>query len=301
MNRIIAVIFLVFSLSQVYLSDFYISYYEDTRSEAPDIFYTPDAKYIKPLVLDYNNLAADLLWIKTISYFADEFSGAQNYKYLKKLLYIIADLDPLFEKVYIWGGSVLMYNGNWINAKRIKESTDFLEYGWNNIKNARYPYRHGWEYWRIPHMIGFNYAIEMKDIKKGIPFIEEVARIPEAPSFYRTWISTLYRRSGQTDKAANILERELIVENLRTALSQNIDDELKKQITRRLKKLYGEFYDKNYAKQKLQELIEQSVRLRQFYVENFPYLSREQFFVTGAYKALDNDEDNLVDLIFFDR
>ena len=256
---------------------------------------------MKPLVFGYDNVAADFIWLKTISYFADQFVGGQDYKYLLKLLYIISDLDPMFEKAYLWGGSILMYNGNWITAERVNNSTEFLKHGWNYIKNSPDEYKHNWEYWRIPHMIGFNYAIELRDIEKGIPYIEEVAKIKDAPAFYRTWVSTLYKKSGKKQKAVNVLERELIVEQLRGALSQKIDESLKKKIMRRLKRLYKDLYDEKTINERIEELIAQTSALRNYYVANFPYLEKEMFFAIGANKSSQEQGLTLVDMLYFEQ
>jgi hypothetical protein len=301
MKRVIFTALLVFTCLQVLFRDFNLTYYENSSISFPELFYLPSSKHIKPFVLGYNHIAADMIWIKTISYFADQFVGGQDYRYLEKLLYIINDLDPMFEKVLLWGGSVLIYNGMWITEERIQRSTDFLKYGWEKIKNADLKYRHDREYWRIPHMIGFNYAIELRDIKKGLPYIEEVAKIPQAPSFYKTWVSTLHKRAGEKENAVKSLERELIIENLRTALSQEIDESLRKQIIGRLKKYYTELYDEEFAKKRLDELIKQSIELRKLYVSNFPYISRELFFILQADKFITQRNPKLIDRFFYDE
>jgi len=301
MRKLIISVLLVFSIFQIFLSDFYINYHRHTSNAVPELFYLPSAKFIKPAALSYQNVMASLIWVKVIGYFADQFLGLRDFRYLEKLLYIIADLDPKFEKVYLWGGSVLMYNGNWITEERINKSTDYLKYGWRNIKDQRLKYKHNWEYWRIPHMIGFNYAIELKDIEKGIPYIEELAKLPEAPVFYRTWLSTLYRKTGKKKEAIKNLETELIIENLRSALSQDIDESIRKQIIGRLRKIYRQMYDDEYAKKKIKELESQILRLRKLYISNFPYITKEMFFVIGANRVLMEKRYNYVDMLFYNE
>lgn len=299
MKRTIIIILLIFSIFQVFLRDFYLTHKTELAGGQPDLFYLPESKYVKLFMFDYDSFASSLIWVKTIGYFADQFIGSQNYKYLEKLLYIISDLDPMFEKAYLWGGSVLMYNGNWITRERVERSTKYLKYGWNNIKNQPYKYRHTYDYWRIPHMIGFNYAIELKEIEKGIPYIEEVAKIPTAPSFYRTWVSTLYRKAGNKDQAAKVLERELIIENLRSALSQSMDRSLKEQIVGRLRKLYRGLYDEEEVSKRIDELISQSMRMRSLYLNNFPYLTKEMFFMLGADRALSQENISIIDALYY--
>jgi hypothetical protein len=285
----------------VFIYDFHIDYRSKISENPPEIFYLPDAKFINPFVLSYKNLAADLIWVKSIGYFADQFLGPRDFRYLEKLLYIIADLDPMFEKVYLWGGSVLMYNGNWISERRIKQSTEFLKYGWNKIKNQEYDYRHTWDYWRIPHMIGFNYAIELRDIDSALPYLEELSRIPEAPDFYRTWISTIYRKSGKKDEAARVLELELVAENLRTLLSQEMEESLREKTIGRLMYIYKQIYDREEAEKRLKDLRERVNRLKMFYTKEFPYMTKEMFFMVGADKVVDLTEKSFLGLLYHDR
>jgi hypothetical protein len=300
MKKAILIVLLLFSLSQIYIYKFFIDYNERESGKLPDLFYLPEARYIKPIVLSYSNAVADIVWIQTISYFADQFLGDRNFKYLEKLLYITAGLDPIFEKMYIWGGSILLYNGKWITKDRVMASSRFLEYGWTNIKNYPYQYRHAYDYWRIPQMIGFNYAIELKEPAKGVPFIEEVANIPGAPSFYRTWVSTLLRKSGDKKTAMKSLERELIIENLKATLSQDIDKHLKTQIIKRLRNYYAELYDKNYAEQKLSELLNETQKIQERYLTNYRYLPLELFFVLGADTTNEKSGENLLDKIYYE-
>lgn len=299
MKKFLLIAIICFSASQVFLSDFYIKQYEAASQSSPDLFYIPDSQYIRLFVLGYDNLAADIIFVKTVLYFADQFLGARDYAYLERLLYIVADLDPIFERAYLWGGSVLMYNGQWITKRSIEQSTKFLEYGWKKIKGYPEEYRHDGEYWRIPLMIGFNYAIELHDIKKGIPYIEEVSRIENAPSIYRTWVSTLYRKSGDEEKAARALERELIVENLKTTMKQNIDEGLKKDILGRLSKYYRDLYGKEAIQRRIQALMEEAARLNKAYVKDYPFIPVELFLIINTDLAKHDRYDPL-DMIFYD-
>ena len=299
MKKIIVGGLIIFSISQIYISDFYINYYEKTSGADPNIFYLPQAKYIKPLVLGYDNLVADIVWIKTISYFADQFTSGRDFKHLEKLLYIIADLDPMFEKAFLWGGSVIMYNGNWITKDTIMSSTRFLEYAWNLMKNQKTPYRHAYDYWRIPQMIGFNYAVELRDVKNGLPYIEEVSKIPDAPSFYRTWVSTLYKKSGDPKMAITNLERQLIIENLRATLQQDIDPALKENVIGRLRLYYRELYNDKFAKEKVDTLIKESERIQKLFVSNAPYLPVDLFFVLDGDDIFQYEADRIADRLFY--
>jgi hypothetical protein len=299
MKKIIIIILIAFCASQIFISDFYLDYFKKNSGSQPDIFYLPEAKFIKPVVLGYDYLAADIIWIKTISYFADQFTSGRDFRYLEKLLYIVMGLDPMFEKVAIWGGSILLYNGNVISKERVLRANKFLATAWENIKNQNIKYRHDSEYWRIPQMIGFNYAIELRDPKSGVPYIEEVAKIEGSPGMYKTWISTLYKKAGEEDKAVKILERELIIENLKTALMQDIDNTLKMIIINRLRKFYKDVLGDVNADEKIEALNQKVEVLRRIYMSDLPYVPLSMFFVLNADEILAYTEDKAAQKVFY--
>lgn len=65
---------------------------------------SPSGKFLKPLALGYDQVVADLLWMKTISYFGGHFMSDKQYPWLAHMLNLIIDLDPRFDFPYYFGG-----------------------------------------------------------------------------------------------------------------------------------------------------------------------------------------------------
>lgn len=238
--------------------------------EREAVFYIPQARTIQPLLLGHEAFLADLVWIRTVGYFADEFFGRHRYTYLERLLEFVTDLDPRFEKAYIWAGAILMYRGGAISKEKIMASTRILEKGWQKIVNDPVGWRHIPEYWMIPQMIGFNYAIEMKDKRRGAPYIAAAGRIPGSPEIFKTWAATLFKRAGEWEEGTRTLEAMLAVETLQAQLKTVEGEGVKAEIRNRLHFYYSRLYGPEGAKARIKLLEQQIQRLLSEWREEFP-------------------------------
>lgn len=239
----------------------------------PSVYYIPDAKIVKPLFLGHEALVADLVWIRTLGYFADEALAGKNPKYLDGLIDFATDLDPRFEKLYIWAGAVSMYGtGGAITKEKILSSNRILEKGWKFIQSDRLGWKHSPDYWLIPQMIGFNYAIELGDKKKGAPYIAMAGQVPGAPSLYKTWAATLYNKVGDMDKATEHLENMLAIEVLEGQLQNVEGQDMKEKIRVRLEGYYEKQYGAEQAKIRTQNLLKRLLDFRQQWQDTFPYI-----------------------------
>lgn len=255
----------------------------------PSVYYIPDSRIVKPLFLGHEALVADLVWIKTLGYFADELIAGKKPKYLEKLINFATDLDPRFEKLYIWAGAVFMYGSGAITKDKVEASNRILEKGWKYIQNDRLGWKHIEDYWLIPQMIGFNYAIELGDKKRGAPYVAMAGQIPGAPGLYKTWAATLYKSIGDMESATKVLESMLAIEVLEGQL-QNVDGEdMKEKIRIRLNMYYEKLYGKEQAQIRSEALVKNIMRLRQIWQDKFPYLSFN-FFLS----LWDDEEPNAV-------
>src|SRR5215510_12440046 len=61
---------------------------------AKEFVYVPDAHLLRPMALGYNNVLADLLWFRTISYFGEHYRGNRQYPWLARMCDLVTDLDP---------------------------------------------------------------------------------------------------------------------------------------------------------------------------------------------------------------
>lgn len=238
MRRVLVALIVGVGFLHIYLGVASIRMEERLSSQPPDLFYLPPSKVLQMVHLDYAEFLADLIWVQTVLYFSEEFVGNRSFEHLEVLLNTVTDLDPRFEKAYIWGGSAFMYNGRLITKESIERSTRILKKGWSFYNESPQPWRIGADFWRIPFMIGFNYAIELKEKNKGAPYIRAAAKFEGVPDYIRTWGATLYRRAGRSEEALDTLKEQLALEMLRGHLRLAQDEKTKDQIIGQMRLIY---------------------------------------------------------------
>ncbi len=185
--------------------------------EVESLLYLPSGEYLQPLSLGYQLMIADILWIKTITYFGGHFMGDGEYPWLYHILTLIIDLDPRYDFPYYFGGVVLSLeasqaeNANKILAKGIKAFPD------------------KWEY---PFYIGFNHYYHQGDAETAAPYIEKASKLPGAPEFVKSLVGTLYMKAG-ADKTALKFFREAYGNTSDEMIKQKIEIKIKEILSKR--------------------------------------------------------------------
>ncbi len=185
------------------------------------LLYLPSGKNLKPIALGYNQMLADLLWIKTVSYFGSHFMTDKEYPWLFHILTLIIDLDPRFDFPYYFGGIVLSLEGS-----QAENANKILEKGIEAYPNK-------WEY---PFYIGFNLYYHLGDPLKAAPYIEQASLLPGAPQFTKTLAGTLYEKSGKNNAAlefyrgvynntANEIVREKVANRIKDLVAKREKDD----------------------------------------------------------------------------
>src|SRR4051794_35403173 len=61
-----------------------------------DLVYLPRVSVLRALALGHTEAMADLVFIRTLTYFASEFFGSRDYHWLKNHIDTVTELDPQF-------------------------------------------------------------------------------------------------------------------------------------------------------------------------------------------------------------
>jgi len=183
-------------------------------SNSPEtLLYLPSGKYLKPLVLGFDQAAADLLWLKVIGYFGDHYLTDKNYQWLYHILDLTTTLDPYFRLPYEFGGIILS-----LEKGDIDQSNALLRKG---IKY--HP-----TYWRLPFYLGFNYFFYLKDPATAAGYISRAASLPDHPPYLPKLAASLYASAG---------DKEMAVEFLLQAYLTSEDPRLKENILQKISDL----------------------------------------------------------------
>ncbi|MDQ6966487.1 MAG: hypothetical protein Q9M23_06155, partial [Mariprofundaceae bacterium] len=103
----------------------------------------PQGAWLDAIALGYRNLFAEVLWIRTLSWFGGHVSDA-DYSYLGSLLQAVTQLNPRAEHAYYMAGAVLPWNtGNTqLSAPLLEKAMQAFPEDW------RWPYYRGFNaYW----------------------------------------------------------------------------------------------------------------------------------------------------------
>lgn len=162
--------------------------------DTKETLYVPDTRTTRLTFLGYDQAAADIMWLRTVAYFARKFTTDRQYPWLPHFVDQVIALDPKFRRVYHWAGASVLY-GQIFTNNNVRLSNRFYE-----AALAQYP-----EDSEAALRLGLNYYVEMKSDspedrerfkEKGAQYIEMAANMPGAPQRTRQLAAGIYSRRG---------------------------------------------------------------------------------------------------------
>jgi tetratricopeptide (TPR) repeat protein len=154
----------------------------------------PKGEYLRPALLGYHHLGADILWLRLIQVIGKKRNSADEYEWIYHALDVITTLDPQYAYTYYVGGVIL---GDLAN--RMDLSNRLLEKGFNANPDV----------WNIPFLLGYNYYFLLGDPAKGAEYIMKAARLPDGPSYLPGLATRMAAEAGNPDTALAFLEARL--------------------------------------------------------------------------------------------
>jgi tetratricopeptide (TPR) repeat protein len=154
----------------------------------------PKGEYLKPALLGYHHLGADILWLRLVQVIGKKRNSADEYEWMYHALDVITTLDPQYAYAYYAGGVIL---GDLAN--RTDLSNRLLEKGFNANP----------EVWNIPFLLGYNYYFLLGDPTKGAEYIMQAARLPDCPAYLPGLATRMAAEAGSPGTALAFLEARL--------------------------------------------------------------------------------------------
>ena len=154
----------------------------------------PRGEYLKPALLGYHHVGADLLWLKLVQVIGKKRNTADEYEWMYHALDVLTTLDPQYAYAYYAGGVIL---GDLANRPDL--SIRLLEKG-----AAANP-----DVWNIPFLLGYNYYFLLDDPAKGAEYIMKAASLPDGPAYLPGLATRLAAEAGSPDTALVFLEARL--------------------------------------------------------------------------------------------
>jgi tetratricopeptide (TPR) repeat protein len=178
----------------------------------------PRGEILRPALLGYHQLGADLLWLRVVQVLGDRVVRDKDYEWLYHALDVITTVDPKYVYAYEAGGVVLAEL-----AWRVDLSNRLLEKGLAPNPSA----------WQIPFRLGFNHFFHLGDHSRAAEYMAQAARIPGLfpigpPHYTARLASRLYVQGKNPEVALEFLE---------AMLEQTTDELVREKLQRRIRRV----------------------------------------------------------------
>ncbi len=148
----------------------------------------PRVAIVRPLLLGFQPLAADLYWIRTIQYFGAHAEGDGEFPHLYALVDFVTSLDPHFVEAYDLGGLFLSIR------RQLPQAIAIYEKG-----IAANPER-----WELPYDLGRLYFLDLPDNMAALRWWKLADGIPGRPEYISRFIARLYAKTGDLETALEL-------------------------------------------------------------------------------------------------
>lgn len=170
-------------------------------SEEARLLYLQSGEVAKRLALEYDALAADIYWIRTVLHYGGDRlkdPGKGRYELLAPLLDLTTALDPQFQIAYRFG-AVFLAEPPPGGPGRVDLAEQLLKRG-----IAVSP-----EQWQYPHDLGFLYYWHVGDPAAAAEWFKRASELPGAPNWLGPLAAGMLARGGDRASSRMLLQRIL--------------------------------------------------------------------------------------------
>ncbi|HBI24916.1 MAG TPA: hypothetical protein DDX84_12135 [Nitrospiraceae bacterium] len=197
----------------IYIVQHQIAGYKGIEKKIEEFVTLPKGEYLKPAVFGYDQLVADIIWLRAIQVIGDKVVTPKGYEWVYHAMDVVTTLDPKFAYAYQFGGVTLSELGN-----RPDMSNMLLEKG---LKENP-------EVWQIPFYLGFNNFFHLHNYEKAAKYMSIASELPGHPEYLPKLASRLYVQAGNPDIA---------LEFLINMYKETDDEKVKESLEKRIKEV----------------------------------------------------------------
>ncbi len=184
------------------------------RQTVESFLYLPSGTFLKGAALGYDEILADLLWIKAVGYFGGHARTDRNYTWLAHLLDVVTTLDPLYQYPYEFGGVILA-----AEVGDVDKSIALLKKGMKNVSIGD-P-----RYWYFPFFLAYDYMYHKNDYITAAHYLEQATKFPQSPTYLPRLVARLYANADSPEVAVTFLQ-----EMIKATEKQDLRDRLKERL-----------------------------------------------------------------------
>jgi hypothetical protein len=161
-------------------------------AKAEELAYLPNGKYLQVAALGYDQLVADLLWLKVVQHYGDGSETTEGFQWAYHAVDVLTDVDPAFAFAYQATGVMLTV---WAHLPR--ESATILAKGVKNNPHV----------WELPFFLAYNYYYELHEPRVAAEYLRIAAALPKAPDYLPNLAARMTVESGEPAAALEFLQR----------------------------------------------------------------------------------------------
>lgn len=173
----------------------------------------PKGEHLRPVLLGFHNLGADMLWLNLLQVIGKTKNTADEYEWMAHALDVITTLDPQYAYAYYAGGVIL---GDLANRPDL--ANRLLDRG-----HAANP-----TVWNIPFLLGYNFHFLLANPDIGAYYTMRAASLPGRPAYLPGLATRMAAEAGKPETALAFLEARL---------RETTDPEMKQFLETRMKEV----------------------------------------------------------------
>ncbi len=241
----------------------------EERAEWPQLVqvpYAPSEASAPYVTLGYREVAADLMWIRTIAYLGGKTDTSDG---VRGLVEATLALDDHFGTAYDIGGLAIESANFGVDNDSHLEAISIFERGMKVFPDR----------WKYPYLAGQIYLTDLKSpdpaqtrdwTEKGVAMLERAVRMPGAPSRQAATAAFLLDKLGQHEAAIKRLSEMILI---------TTDDSAKKELIERL----AAIEKKDVADVAIAKLDERRAFVDQWHAER-PALPETMYLLLGPHR-----------------
>jgi len=198
---------------------------------AMESYNLPPAEFISAMAFGYNELAADLVWIRAINYFTDQLYDHKELVHIERYLNTIVAFNYRFPTVYEFGPAMMLSSNDSDHTdeevmaaiRLLKRATEAFPQDWRFAKSLGSYY--------LFELDGKDAAEKRRNKLTGATWMRRAALLGSKLPWLASLAAQVLQEEGQ---------RELAIKHLQEVYLATQDERMKFQIMMRLKSLKAE-------------------------------------------------------------
>lgn len=163
-----------------------------------EVLYVWSGEHVRRMSAGFENLMADVYWLRTVQYFGSlrAFAPDKKFDLLLPLVDITTTLDPRMEVAYRYGATFLAEP--WpVGAGRKDDAVKLLERGTQHLPNS----------WRLHQDLALFHVYFFGAPRRASEILLEAAERPGAPPYFRPLAAALLAQGGERAAAREMWTR----------------------------------------------------------------------------------------------